>query len=102
MTSTASVSSTGAAVRIAPGPAPQFLIGNLAEFRKNALNFMMKLSREYGGVVRFQLGKKIAHLVSDPAGAKYVLQDNYKNYRKGKPYGRARYVFGEGLITSDG
>jgi cytochrome P450 len=102
MISTANVSSTGATTRIAPGPAPHFLLGNLPEFRKDALHFMMKLNREYGGVVRFQLGKKIAHLVSDPAGAKHVLQDNYKNYTKGKPYGRARYVFGEGLITSDG
>jgi cytochrome P450 len=88
--------------RIAPGPPPQFLVGNLSEFRKDALSYLMKLNREYGGIVRFHLGKKTAHLITDPNSTRHVLQENYKNYKKGRPYSRARYVFGDGLITSDG
>lgn len=87
---------------VAPGPPSHWLLGNVREFGKDALAFLMRLHREHGGVARFRLGRKIAHLVSDPVHVKYVLQDNYKNYRKGAAYGRARHAFGEGLITSDG
>ncbi len=86
----------------APGPKGQPLLGNLLEFGKDPLSFFLRLNRDYGGVARFKLTSKIAHLITDPELCKYVMLDNYKNYRKGKPYARARFAFGEGLITSDG
>src|SRR5206468_1386513 len=85
--------------RVAPGPPGEPLIGHLRPFGRDALSFLIGLAREYGGVARFRLGPKLVHLVSDPAGVEHVLQDNYKNYGKGKPYARARFAFGEGLIT---
>jgi cytochrome P450 len=88
--------------RLAPSPPADPVLGHLLSFRKDALGFLMQLAREYGGVVRFRLGPKLAHLVTTPDGVARILQDNYKNYAKGRPYARARFAFGEGLITTDG
>ena len=88
--------------RLAPGPRGEPLLGSLRPFGRDALGFLIGLAREYGGVARFRLGPKLVHLVTDPAGVQHVLQDNYKNYGKGKPYARARFAFGDGLITNDG
>jgi cytochrome P450 len=96
------VRSTTITRTLAPGPPGRALFGNLREFGRDTLGFLLRLHRQYGGVVRFQLGPKVVHLVTDPALAKVVLQERYKNYRKGAPYARARFAFGEGLITSDG
>jgi cytochrome P450 len=90
------------ALRTPPGPPAWPLVGNLPEFGRDALDFLLRLAREHGAVARFRLGPRTAYLISDPDAAKHVLQDHYKNYRKGSPYARARFAFGDGLITSDG
>jgi len=88
--------------RTAPEPPGDPLVGHLRQFGRDPLAFFIRVAREHGGVVRFRLGPKLAHLVSDPEGVKHVLQDAYKSYAKGRPYARARFAFGDGLITSDG
>jgi cytochrome P450 len=86
----------------APGPPGDRVLGNLRQFGRDALGFLIELAREYGPVARFKLGPKPVYLVSSPSGMQHVFQDNYKNYGKGRPYARARFAFGQGLITLDG
>ena len=41
------------------------------------------------------------YLVSDPAGIRHVLQDNYRNYHKSPLYERLKDEVGNGLLTSE-
>lgn len=60
------------------------------------------MQRQYGDVVRFTIGGRMAHLVSDPQAVQHVLQDNNRNYLKGRGLVKVRDVLGKGLLTSEG
>ncbi len=87
---------------IAPGPRGHALFGELLPIRRDPLEFVTRMWREHGDVVRFRMGLHIAHLVSDPEAVGHVLQDNYANYRKGIGLAQARRWLGDGLVTSEG
>ncbi len=88
---------------IAPGPRGHFLVGSLPELRRAPAEFLREAQAEFGDVVRFSFGGKVAHLVSSPAGIRHVLQANSRNYTKNTPgIRRLKAILGEGLITSDG
>ena len=66
--------------KIAPGPAGHPITGNLNDFKADPLQFLLTMRREYGDVVRFHAGPRIAHLVSHPDGIRYVLAGHAANY----------------------
>ncbi len=86
---------------IPPGPQGAPIIGNLPDFQRDSLNFLLNLRREYGDVVRFRLGTRFLYLASHPNHIKHVLQDNNKNYRKSFGYRRLESFLGQGLLTSE-
>jgi cytochrome P450 len=87
----------------APGPRGHPLLGSLPRARRDPIALFMKSFRDYGEVVRFRFGPKVAHLVSSPAGVNHVLAENNKNYGKQtRGYRNLRYVLGNGLLTSEG
>ncbi len=90
------------AARPAPGPPGQPIFGNLRAFQKNPLQFLMDARREYGDVVRFQMGPRLAHLVSRPEWVRYVLATHHQDYPKSVLYQRLEPVLGKGLLTSEG
>src|SRR5262249_48126458 len=59
----------------------------------------MSLRREYGGLVRFKLGRRTLHLVSRPDWIGHYLQAHQRKYRKA--INRLDAVFGSGLFTSE-
>jgi cytochrome P450 len=87
---------------IAPGPPNMLGIGSTLLLRNNRLYSFLAIRNQYGDVVRFQVGRRIVHLVSHPDLVKYVLQDNNRNYTKGRGLEKARSFLGEGLLTSEG
>ena len=87
---------------IAPGPRGHVLFGELLPIRRDPLDFVTRMWREHGDVVRFRMGLRVAHLVSDPEAVGHVLQDNAANYRKGIGLAQARRWLGDGLVTSEG
>jgi cytochrome P450 len=93
---------TDEAPPIAPGPPNMLGLGSTLRLRNNRLNAFLALRNQYGDVVRFQVGKRIIHLISHPDLAKYVLQDNNHNYVKGRGLEKAKSFLGEGLLTSEG
>lgn len=67
------------------------------------LPFLLKSALDYGDVIRFKFGPKIAHLLTHPEHIKYVLQDNQKNFSKEtRGFITLREFLGMGLLTSDG
>jgi len=86
----------------APGPPGQPLVGHLEAFKQDPIKMLLDAQNGYGDVVRLQLGPYLVHAVSHPRGVQHVLQDNHKNYCRGRFYARFRLFFGLGLLTSDG
>jgi cytochrome P450 len=90
-------------VLTAPGPPGLPLLGNLLRLRGDRLGFLLGAAREFGGVVRLPIAMQLAHLVTDPAGVKRVLQDNADNYgRETRSIAVLRATLGEGLLTTAG
>jgi len=91
------------ALPTAPGPKGHPLFGMLPDFRGDRLSFLVRMAREYGGVVRFTIRNRAVFLVSDPAGIKRVLQDNAENYgRKTRSVDALKETLGNGLLTTTG
>ena len=89
--------------RTAPGPRGHPLLGSLPAARRDPLKLFMESFRDYGEVVRFRFGPRVAHLVSSPSGVNQILAENNKNYGKQtRGYASLRYVLGNGLLTSEG
>jgi hypothetical protein len=92
---------------MAPGPKGHPFLGMLPEFRGDRLGFIVRTARTYGGVARFIVRGRSVFLVSDPVGAKHVLQDNADNYgRKTRAVQALRETLGNGsrsrAFTSSG
>jgi cytochrome P450 len=87
----------------APGPKrPQLLMGNLGQMRSNPFQLLLTAQREQGDIARLRLGPYTVHSVTHPDLIQYVLQDNNKNYIRGKMYEQFKCFMGEGLLTNDG
>lgn len=77
------------------------LVGNALQLLRDRLTFQDTLAA-FSGVARFRMfGIEIYHL-SDPDAIQHVLQDNARNYVKGKLFEPMRSLVGNGLFLSDG
>lgn len=97
MTSTTSVTQ-----RPIPGPRGLPLLGMMREMISDMLGLFTNTTREYGGIAQFKLLNKSYLLVTDPGYVKYILQDNYKNYVRGRSVETGRVLLGNGLPLIDG
>jgi cytochrome P450 len=77
-------------------------MGVLPEIRRDRLAFIGRLITEYEHVVKLPLINMTTYFVSHPEGVKRVLQDNHRNYMKGRMLDTLRRVAGNGLFTSEG
>lgn len=85
-----------------PGPAGSVLLGSLREIRRDPLAFLVHASDTYGDVVRFRIANVPIVLLNDPGEIERVLVTDQKRFVKGRTLARARRLFGNGLLTSDG
>lgn len=82
---------------LAPGALP--LIGHGLQLKRQPLEFMNSL-REHGRVVRIQLARTPAYVVTDPALTKEVLVTDVESYAKGgRIIDALKVFFGDGLAT---
>ncbi len=90
-------------MRKAPGPPSLPLIGHIPAFRRDVLGLLAAGVRDYGDVVRFQLGPRPVYLVNHPDGIRQVLKTNARNYDKNTRSTRFFHdICGESLLTSNG
>ncbi len=83
-----------------PGPGGYPLLTVWPKVWWNPLGFFMEMARRYGDVVCLESGAQPTYLLSHPAHVQYILQDNYRNYRK--YIDMFKPLLGEGLATSEG
>jgi len=89
-------------IKTPPGPRGHIFIGNLPEFRRDPLQFLMNLSRQYGDVARFRVGPWSYCLISHPDHVKHVLQDHNHNYCKGRIARILDSITGQSVLVSEG
>jgi cytochrome P450 len=86
-----------------PGPKGNPFFGRLVHAsRRDPLNFMLGLAREYGDISTFRVGRDRVFFVNTPEGVRDVLVNHYDNFLKGRGGSRARKFIGEGLLLSEG
>ncbi|MDX1435540.1 MAG: cytochrome P450 [Anaerolineales bacterium] len=85
-----------------PGPKGIPFLGSSRDFQRDPLGFITRMAREYGEVSLFRLGNLNFHQVAHPEGIQHVLQENNRNFVKGKLFQIIREVGGDGLFTSEG
>ncbi len=78
------------------------LLGVLAEFRKNAPQFLLEASRQHGDLVHLKLGPQQVYFVRHPDAIRDILVTNQSNFKKSRMLERAKVLLGEGLLTSEG
>jgi cytochrome P450 len=85
-----------------PGPKGHWLLGNLAEFRRDLLGFFTRCAREYGDLVALRLGTRHVHLASHPDFVEQVLVTENRKFGKSYVFELLRPVLGNGLLNSEG
>lgn len=85
-----------------PGPKTKLPGGQLFAFRRDPLNFLMNLVRDYGDVAHFRVGPQSMFLLNHPDYIKDALVTKDGNFVKGRALERAKGLLGEGLLTSEG
>src|SRR5215216_990449 len=89
-------------LKIIPGPRGYPVLGVMPEMVRDMLGLFTATAREYGGIAQFKLLNKSYLLVTNPDYVKYILQDNYKNYIRGRSVETGRVLLGNGLPLIDG
>ncbi|CCH55669.1 cyc2 [Fibrisoma limi BUZ 3] len=79
-------------------------IGNTLEYVRGPLPFLNRLQEQYGQsrAVRIALGGLTTILLLKPEETRYVLQENNRNYGRGRSFAVLRQFLGNGLLTSEG
>ena len=85
-----------------PGPRGLPILGVMPEMVSDMLGLFTKTSREFGGIAQFKLLNSTYFLITNPDYVKYILQDNYKNYIRGRSVETGRILLGNGLPLIDG
>jgi cytochrome P450 len=85
-----------------PGPKHRPVIGQYAQFRKDAPAFLLRTARQFGDVAHFKLGSQKVFLLSHPDYVKDVLITRQHYFMKSRMLQRSKVLLGEGLLTSEG
>ena len=81
-----------------PGPRGLPFLGNVLQFRRNQLSFLLKLEQTYGRMATVYIGKTPIVLLFRPEHIRYVLTENPRNFTSREVAGGL--VFGNLLVLS--
>jgi cytochrome P450 len=85
-----------------PGPKPRFPIGNFPLAHADPLATFTKWAREFGDIFYYRAGWIHVYFLNHPDYVESVLVNQYQNFIKDRVVRNARWIFGEGLLTSEG
>ncbi len=81
----------------------EHVFGHAARLTRDPPGFLTEAMRDFGGLVRFRIGRSTAILVADPEAVRQVLNDPERKYSKDtKGYRELSRLLGNGLLTSRG
>lgn len=86
-----------------PGPKGLPLAGSLFQFKNNSLEFLRKMTDQYGDLVKIRLGPtRYIYLVNHPDYFKEILTSKAGYFQKSLALQIAKKFLGDGLLTSEG
>lgn len=85
---------------VPPGPTGYPLVGSLPGFTRDPLALLERSARDYGDVVRIQLGRSPLWLLSHPDDIERIHVRSTRGFDKG--YGTKDPLLGNGLVNSEG
>jgi cytochrome P450 len=85
-----------------PGPKPHFLIGNLPLASRNPLAVFSRWAKDYGDIFYYRAGWIHVYFLNHPDLVEFVLVRNSQNFLKDRVIQNSRWLFGNGLLTSEG
>jgi len=74
----------------------------LLAFRRAPTDFLLRVARDHGDIAHFRFGPYRLYLLNHPDYIKNILVTHQDNFHKGMALQRAKFLFGEGLLTSEG
>ncbi len=75
---------------------------NSLDIKKDIIGFVEKNRKIYGGIFRADVLTHELCFITNPDYAKYILQENNRNYIKSFGYEILKVFLGNGLLTSEG
>jgi len=85
-----------------PGPPPNLLRSLFGAMQQNPLDYFTAMAQKYGDVSGMRIGKFRSLFINHPDLIEDVLVNNARRYHKGRILQANKYLFGEGLLTSEG
>ncbi|MCA1591750.1 MAG: cytochrome P450 [Acidobacteria bacterium] len=85
-----------------PGPRKRFLGSPIFAFRRDPLEFLTRLARDYGDITYFKIGPNDFYFLNHPDYIRDVLVTHHDKFHKGRALQRSKRLLGEGLLTSEG
>ena len=94
--------SESSAAKFPPGPPNRLLSVLFGAMQQNPLEYFTEMARKYGDVSGMHIGNFRSLFINHPDLIEDVLVNNAKKYHKGRILQANKYLFGEGLLTSEG
>jgi cytochrome P450 len=85
-----------------PGPPPNLIRSLFGAMQQNPLDYFTAMAQKYGDVSGMRIGKFRSLFINHPDLIEDVLVNNARLYYKGRILRANKYLFGEGLLTSEG
>jgi len=94
--------SDSSAQKFPHGPPPNLIRSLFGAMQQNPLDYFTAMAQEYGDVSGMRIGKFRSLFINHPDLIEDVLVNNSRKYHKGRILQANKYLFGEGLLTSEG
>src|SRR5579859_6529898 len=94
--------SESSAAKFPPGPPNRLLSVLFGAMQQNPLEYFTDMAQRYGDVSGMRIGNFRSLFINHPDLIEDVLVNNAKKYHKGRILQANKYLFGEGLLTSEG
>src|SRR5579863_994910 len=85
-----------------PGPPPNLFRSLFGALQQNPLDYLTELFLKYGDVVGMRIGNFRTFVVYHPDDIEEMLVNKARMYHKGRILQANKFLFGEGLLTSEG
>src|SRR5213082_3270077 len=91
-----------ASAKFPPGPPSNLIRSLFGAMQQNPLDYFTAMAQKYGDVSGMRIGNFRTLFINHPDLIEDVLVNNARKYHKGLVLKANKYLFGEGLLTSEG
>jgi len=94
--------SESSSAKFPPGPPSNLIRSLFAGMQLNPLDYFTAMAQKYGDVSGMRIGNFRSFFVNHPDMIEDVLVNHARKFHKGRILQANKYLFGEGLLTSEG